>query len=126
MTKTIIACLAAAAALLSTPAAAARKGADGYTFATKAMFNGSLEIQVIEYPTAAAMAKAWSAAHAGAIPPDKVLAAFSQLDANPVPGKPRLCLIHVLDPKVRYEPENVGHELMHCIYGDWHPVEVGQ
>ena len=32
------------------------------------------------------------------------------------------CTIHMVDPlKVKYAPEFMGHELAHCIWGDWHP-----
>ena len=30
------------------------------------------------------------------------------------------CTIYMIDPKVDYQPERIGHELVHCIYGDWH------
>ena len=30
------------------------------------------------------------------------------------------CDIYMLDPKVSYEPEFYGHELVHCVYGVWH------
>lgn len=30
------------------------------------------------------------------------------------------CTIYMIDPRVHYEPEYIGHELVHCIYGDWH------
>jgi hypothetical protein len=31
------------------------------------------------------------------------------------------CTIYMMDPKVAYEPEFLGHELAHCIYGNFHP-----
>lgn len=30
------------------------------------------------------------------------------------------CTIYMLDPKVKYQPEFIGHEFVHCIYGVWH------
>ena len=30
------------------------------------------------------------------------------------------CTIVMIDPQVKYRPEFIGHELVHCIYGDWH------
>ena len=33
------------------------------------------------------------------------------------------CTIYATDPKVAYEPEFLGHELAHCIYGNFHPEE---
>jgi hypothetical protein len=26
----------------------------------------------------------------------------------------------MVDPKVEYQPEFVGHEMLHCFYGQWH------
>jgi hypothetical protein len=31
------------------------------------------------------------------------------------------CEVHYVDPAVSYQPEWIGHELMHCAYGRWHP-----
>jgi hypothetical protein len=33
------------------------------------------------------------------------------------------CTIHMIDPKVRYEPEFFGHEITHCLYGNFHPSQ---
>ncbi|MBD99752.1 MAG: hypothetical protein CMO34_07925 [Verrucomicrobia bacterium] len=33
------------------------------------------------------------------------------------------CVIHMVDPRVRYLPEFYGHELLHCVYDQWHEVE---
>ena len=30
------------------------------------------------------------------------------------------CTIHMMDPAVNYEPEIYGHELTHCIRGQFH------
>ncbi len=46
----------------------------------------------------------------------KVVVAFSFPD--PV-GKS--CVMYIPDPRVRYRPEFIGHELTHCIFGYWHP-----
>jgi hypothetical protein len=31
-----------------------------------------------------------------------------------------VCTIHIIKPSVRYLPEHIGHELVHCLYGKWH------
>lgn len=33
----------------------------------------------------------------------------------------RTCTIYIVDPKLTYKPEHYGHELTHCLYGNWHP-----
>lgn len=30
------------------------------------------------------------------------------------------CTIHVRDPSVMYQPEFIGHEIAHCVWGRWH------
>ncbi len=30
------------------------------------------------------------------------------------------CQVYIVDPKVSYEPEYLGHEITHCIYGFFH------
>jgi hypothetical protein len=30
------------------------------------------------------------------------------------------CTIHMVDPSSHYAPEFVGHEFLHCVYGQWH------
>lgn len=37
-----------------------------------------------------------------------------------------VCTIHVVAPQVKYAPETYGHELMHCLYGEWHPEQTEQ
>lgn len=44
------------------------------------------------------------------------LAAFAVIRPND-----SKCTIYMVDPKVKYEPQYIGHEFVHCMYGDWHP-----
>lgn len=41
---------------------------------------------------------------------------------NPKVGK---CKIYIKDPLWRYEPELIGHEVAHCIWGRWHRGKEG-
>lgn len=43
-------------------------------------------------------------------------AAFTVLD----PPHYNSCTIHMLEPSKYYYPEFVGHEALHCFYGQWH------
>jgi hypothetical protein len=56
--------------------------------------------------------------HAGKkMPPGLELKAFSTL----YPAATNLCTMYILDPQVaRYEPEFIGHEFTHCVFGNWH------
>jgi hypothetical protein len=33
------------------------------------------------------------------------------------------CVIYAEDPRLQYEPEFLGHELAHCIFGNFHPEQ---
>lgn len=36
----------------------------------------------------------------------------------------KTCIIYVKDPDWEYEPEFIGHEVAHCIWGNWHETGV--
>ena len=38
--------------------------------------------------------------------------------------KTETCIIYVKDPEWKYEPEYIGHEVAHCIWGNWHETKV--
>jgi predicted negative regulator of RcsB-dependent stress response len=87
---------------------------DGYKFGSKQYEKNSLQVEVKTYKT-------YDELHAAAKKSDKSLknaqeiAAFSVI--NPENNR---CTIHMIDPAVKYEPEFVGHEFLHCVYGQWH------
>jgi hypothetical protein len=33
------------------------------------------------------------------------------------------CTIHMVDPSIDYQPQYIGHEFIHCMYGDFHPSQ---
>lgn len=35
----------------------------------------------------------------------------------------KTCTIHMIDPKYKYDPAFAGHELVHCLYGNFHPKQ---
>lgn len=88
-----------------------KPGADNYTFGTKQYERSSVQINIVTYKTQQEIAAAAKAR--GVDSPDIV--AFSVL-------KPPFdtCTVHMIDPAVKYEPEYVGHEFLHCVYGQWH------
>ena len=51
------------------------------------------------------------------------IGAFSRLRLNR--EDPNLagseCIVYIKDPSWVYEPEYIGHEIVHCLYGKWHP-----
>lgn len=86
-------------------------GADGYKFGQPQYEKQSVQVNVVAYKTRAEFNAA--AKKYGVNSPE--LAAFSVL-------RPPFdqCAIHMISPSVKYEPEYVGHEFLHCFYGQWH------
>lgn len=86
-------------------------GADGYTFGQPQYEKQQVQVAVVTYNTRNELLEA--ARSRGVNNPE--LVAFSVL-------KPPfdICTIHMVKPTVSYEPEFVGHEFLHCIYGQWH------
>ncbi len=37
---------------------------------------------------------------------------------------PTTCTVHMIDPAVSYKPEWIGHEITHCLYGEFHPNQI--
>ena len=49
------------------------------------------------------------------------LGAFATIRTPDSPGpKGDECTVWIKDPEWIYEPEFIGHELLHCFYGNWH------
>jgi hypothetical protein len=100
-----------AAMLLSSCDPAPKTGADGYRFGTPQYEKQQVQINIVTYNSERELLQA--ASSYGVKAPD--LAAFSVL-------RPPFdtCTIHMVKPSVKYEPEFVGHEFLHCVYGQWH------
>jgi hypothetical protein len=92
----------------------ADSGADGYTFEQGTKPLPQLEIKVVKYPSFEAIKDAY-AKQPGArrLGVTEELQAFSSYND-------KTCTIHMIDPAVNYQPEFFGHELVHCLYGNFH------
>lgn len=96
---------------------ASKKAADGYYFEKSQWTRTEFKTNIVLVPSRDAMVKEVEKRDAqlkGKIRPEDV-AAFAVIHPFDT-----TCTIYILDPKVEYEPEYIGHELVHCIYGDWH------
>ena len=87
-------------------------GADQYQFGNKQYENTAVAVSIVTYDSKADLLR--EARKYGVNNPD--LVAFSLLS----PTRKDVCEIHMMDPNVRYQPEFVGHEFLHCVYGQWH------
>lgn len=93
-----------------------QKGKDGYYFEKETFTRTEFPVEVVLVKDAAAITAAIKERNhiQGTVDPKNV-AAFSVIRAN----DPK-CTIYMVDPKNKYEPEFIGHEFVHCIYGVWH------
>jgi len=89
-----------------------KKGADDYAFESKEFEKTQLAIDFIvlkdqkEFDQAARMYA----------PGVEGLEAFSVIQPDTT-----YCKVFIKDPKWKYVPEFIGHEVAHCIWGRWHP-----
>jgi hypothetical protein len=93
-----------------------QKGRDGYYFEKETFTRTEFPVQVILVKDAAAITEEIRKRNniQGTVEPKNV-AAFSVIRLND-----NKCTIYMIDPKNKYEPEFIGHEFVHCIYGVWH------
>jgi hypothetical protein len=92
-------------------------GKDGYYFEEPTQRIASRPIRVLVYPTQNALVAEYRLHPNGrSVGNNESLQAFSVIDSQ-------VCTIHMMDPKQSYQPEYFGHELTHCLYGNFHPVQ---
>ena len=87
-------------------------GADDYYFGTKQYQKDSVQVDIVTYESSAKLQR---------IAKDRYGVNSSTLVAFSILRPPfDRCTIHMVDPEVNYQPEFVGHEFLHCAYGQWH------
>ena len=84
------------------------KGADGFAFLHKETNYETITVHIRTYSTDKEMN---DAAKARGVTSE--VNAWGTLKGNE-------CTIHVRDPSVVYQPEFIGHEIAHCVWGRWH------
>ena len=111
MAKRLLLSLALA---LTSVAAAAAPSLDGYSFETEQFEHRTVSVTFVpvERQTDLQALSEINGIHLRS----SQIKGFTRYDA-----KSDSCVIYMMDPKVSYEPEFLGHELTHCIYGDFHP-----
>jgi hypothetical protein len=93
-----------------------KKGADGYAFEKKEYEKTSLGVTIVVMDSAKDLRKEAEKYMDKEIA--KTVAAFGKISPDT-----NNCTIYIIDPSVQYEPEFIGHELVHCMYGRWHPTQ---
>jgi hypothetical protein len=89
-----------------------KKSKDGYYFEESTFFMPEFKTKIIMFNDAEELIKEFE--KTGKNTP-KGLAAFAVIRPNKME-----CDIYIIDPKKSYVPEFIGHELVHCLYGEWH------
>lgn len=89
------------------------KAADGYVFGKPTFKHEQIQLSVILLDNQEAVIRELAKRKDGYV--DKTVIAFSSIGANT-----NTCTIYMIDPAKQYLPEFIGHELVHCIYGQWH------
>jgi len=92
-------------------------GCDGYYFEKETFTRTDLGVHIVLVQSQKEMENLL-AEHHRTIADGRQVAAFSVLKVN----EPE-CTIYMIDPKISYQPEFIGHELVHCVYGDWHKIQ---
>jgi len=87
-----------------------RIAADGYVFERKQFTNHEVRVRMVYYRN---ITELQLEANIRKFTNSDQLLAFAISQEN-------YCEIHTIDPMVEYRPERYGHELMHCIHGNWH------
>lgn len=112
--------IAALAASLATSGHAAVKGLDGYEFPKGAVAAASVELEIVEYATKKEVREALRAASEAKgvkMRMEQRKDVFGWSEIYPNSNK---CRMHILSPSVAWLPEQLGHEIAHCIYKQWH------
>jgi hypothetical protein len=93
---------------------------DGYYFETATENNSQFYVRIHVYKNYDDLGKAWTKAGGTEFAPGRRVAAFSKRSNDR-----KTCDIHMIDPKIEYRPQFIGHELVHCTYGSFHSSQKG-
>jgi hypothetical protein len=129
MFKFLFGALAALSLSLATPYGMAAVGTsqpqtlplianDGYYIERNTIDNTQFYVRIIKYKSYDDIAKAWKEAGGKPEPKGRYTVAFAHWSSD---GKS--CTIHMMDPLITYRPQFIGHEFVHCMYGDFHPTQ---
>lgn len=125
MTRSTIAVILLCIANVAMAATLAQRGSwtmrlskDGYYFEKREYQKEEISVSVVVAKDRFEW-KAYVRDKVGAFAEPSKLGAFAALRAED-----NECTIYIKDPDWVYEPEYIGHELAHCVFGDWHPRQT--
>lgn len=90
---------------------------DGYTNVRPEYVRTELNVKIVYYQSFREL----KAAYLDIVPNTQALRQINERDLRAFSQiKQGVCVIHMIDPRVKYLPEFYGHELIHCSMGRWH------
>jgi hypothetical protein len=89
---------------------------DGYEFGKAEYVQTDLQVKVVLVHNRDELLKLAPAAARAVNTDSTELMAYGTLSKDH-----KSCTIYFMDARSNYQPEWMGHELAHCIYGRWHP-----
>ena len=95
-------------------------GSDGYKFETKDYTAKQVILTTKTYEDRIGLLTAYSQV-GKPIAEGRSLQAFSTV--NKYSDGTVKCEIHIMEPTVKYQPDFIGHEVTHCLYGQFHPSQ---
>lgn len=96
------------------------RGVDGYIFEQAEYSADQLSIRIIRYNSIHDVSAVWNRnpENVERVPSDRIVVAFTEFSYS---RGVATCTLHIVDPRLRYQPEYLGHELVHCMHGSFHP-----
>jgi len=94
-----------------------KRGSDGYIIEQAEFMHTDIHLRIHMFRSEKEF-KAAKISNGVKDPPNAETMAFTYSNKNS-----NECEIYMYDPAYIYEPEYIGHELVHCIYGDFHPTQ---
>jgi hypothetical protein len=98
------------------PAGKAEQGPDGFEFERKETNLGELNVKMNYWKSVEDITKQWNIDN----PNMQAVGKWQIMGFTSYDGKGN-CTINVVDPAIVYMPSTLGHEMFHCIHGDFHP-----
>lgn len=90
---------------------------DGYHFEQAEFLNTNIALKLVLAQDQKGLKDLWER-HGNDSPFNRNLRAFARVDEAA-----KTCTIYALDSRAKHAPQWLGHELEHCIYGQWHPTQ---
>lgn len=83
-------------------------GTDNHEFVKVTQHRERVDIKFIYHPSIADVTASYPDAK-----PGYIVKGYAYYERRP-------CEVHIVDPRIHYMPETIGHEVAHCVFGAFH------